>query len=54
MFIQFSSLKVRPEDRKPKENPPTKKTEQEEDNNFKSAFSLRFQIGSVSATSAWS
>ena len=54
------SLKARPNDRKPEENPPPKKTEkeekkrlsdwnvgkkteQEEDNNFKPAFSPRFQ-----------
>jgi len=55
------SLKARPNDRKPEENPPAKKTEkeekkrlglnvgkkteQEEDNNFKPAFSPRFQPG---------
>jgi hypothetical protein len=49
-----SSLTVRPEYRKPEENPPMKKTEQEEDNNFKSAFSPRLQTDSASATSLWS
>jgi hypothetical protein len=57
------SLKAQPSDRKPEENPPAKKTEKEqkkrfglnvgkktereEDNNFKSAFSPRFQLGPV-------
>jgi hypothetical protein len=57
------SLKAQPSDRKPEENPPAKKTEKEEkkrlclnlgkktepeeDNNFKSAFSPRFQPAPV-------
>ena len=57
------SLKAQPSDRKPEENPPPKKmekeekkrfglnvgkkTEPEEDNNFKPAFSPRFQLGPV-------
>ncbi len=61
------SLKARPDDRKPEENPPPKKTEKEEkkrfwwkvgkktepeeDNNFKSAFLPRFQLGPVSPAS---
>jgi len=65
---KIPSLEAQPSERKPEENPPAKKTEKEEkkglclnlgkktepeeDNNFKSAFSPRFQTGAVNNKSS--